>query len=167
MTTKEYLDIMKIWATTTEEIRQKAIQFNKDLVAEYPFLDPRPYYGYENVANYDFTWTLMDDVPDGWRLAFGDELLKNLKEELIKNDFLEDYQIYEIKEKYGTLRWYDNFYSENWNHNLRPRYDELSSKTCIDCGKPAKWRSTGWISPYCDSCKKRFKDIENWVRIEE
>ena len=33
------------------------------------------------------------------------------------------------------------------------KYEDISYSTCITCGKPAKWISTGWISPFCDDCK--------------
>ena len=32
------------------------------------------------------------------------------------------------------------------------KYEDLSSITCINCGKPAKYITTGWICPYCEDC---------------
>ena len=74
----------------------------------------------------------------------------------------------QIKEKYGTLRLYhegapEKIYAEieEWESN----YDELSEKTCIHCGKPAKYMSIGWISPWCEDCAKEINDAV--VKIED
>jgi hypothetical protein len=51
------------------------------------------------------------------------------------------------------------------------KYEKLSYKTCIMCGKPAKYITEGWISPYCENCIKDVhdsyheigrKDIPKW-----
>ena len=36
------------------------------------------------------------------------------------------------------------------------KYSDLSSRICINCGKPAKYISKGWISPYCEDCAKEI-----------
>ena len=43
------------------------------------------------------------------------------------------------------------------------KYEDLSYKTCISCGKPATKISKGWISPYCDDCigSHEYTLIEN------
>jgi hypothetical protein len=35
-------------------------------------------------------------------------MCEELKQELIKFNYLDNYEITQIKEKYGSLRWYDN-----------------------------------------------------------
>ena len=35
------------------------------------------------------------------------------------------------------------------------KYEDISYHTCISCGKPAKYLSTGWICPYCEKCAPR------------
>lgn len=100
------------------------------------------------------TFTELDAMPDSWRKAFGIQMCKEIREALIKKlgwKGLFRYRIMQIKEKYGDLRWYDG----NSCHEvfeIIDKYSELSSRTCISCGKPATWLSTGWISPYCDDC---------------
>ena len=132
---------------------------NKRLVEEYPFLMPRDYSG-EPIEGYDYEYTLMDAMPEGWRKAFGDALLKELKEELVKSGLLDEYRIVQIKEKYGELRWYDNGNTRK-GHDILTKYCVLSGSTCIKCGKLAKYMSRGWISPYCEDCvpNKEFADI--------
>ena len=36
-------------------------------------------------------------------------------------------------------------------------YSRLSEITCVNCGKPANYISTGWICPWCTNCSKKIK----------
>ena len=142
------------------------IEHNKELIEEYPFLKLKD--------NYDdmMTYTWLDNMPIGWRIAFGEQMCKEIKEELVKNNELDFYEIIDIKEKFGGLRWYDNSYLPGIQF-IKAKYEALSEKTCITCGKPAKWISGGWISPYCDECatkqaKARGVDINKiFKKIQE
>ena len=97
------------------------------------------------------TFTELDSMPIGWRKAFGIQMCKEIKAELKKIKHLKKYRIMQIKEKYGSLRWYDS--GNNIEiQNIIDKYEEISARTCIDCGKPAKYISKGWISPYCENC---------------
>ena len=87
----------------------------------------------------------------GQTRRFGEQMCKEIKEELIKNNELDSYKIIQIKEKFGGLRWYDNSGLPGMQFIIA-KYEALSEKTCINCGKPANWISKGWISPYCDDC---------------
>lgn len=68
----------------------------------------------------------------------------------------------------NSLRWYDNGCpSGSKIYDIIDKYEELSEKTCIECGKPAKWLSTGWISPFCDDCKNpdiTYIEIKEWQK---
>ena len=86
---------------------------NKELIAEYPFLLPRNVFTDEVSDDYDYHYTLLDDMPKGWKKAFGEQLCEELKEALVKEGILEDYRIMQVKEKFGQLRWYDNCCSES------------------------------------------------------
>lgn len=91
---------------------------------------------------------------DGWRKAFGIQMCIEIKERLIENDSLDDYSILEVKEKYGTLRWYD--YS-TITDDIISKYEDLSSITCIKCGKQATYISNGWNAPFCTRCASKDK----------
>lgn len=97
------------------------------------------------------TFTELDSMPIGWRKAFGIQMCKEIKAELKKIGYLRKYRITQIKEKYGSLRWYDAGNNVEIQ-NIIDKYEEISTKTCINCGKPAKYISRGWISPYCENC---------------
>lgn len=100
------------------------------------------------------TYTELEAMPWGWRKTFGLQMCEEIKQELKKHKgALKNYRITQIKEKFGGLRWYDAGSPEKIWKEIIPKYEELSYKTCINCGKPATCISKGWISPYCDNCK--------------
>ena len=241
MTTKEYLEIChKKDCLTNKECLDSIKGFNKEIVSKYPWLHPTNRWSGKKDEDYAYVYTELDAMPDGWRLAFGDDMIEEIHQELVKYDFVDSYRILQIKEKYGYLRWYDNgtpigklsdsyvgitlkanetklmypqfgspqycWLDETTEHYISPfseeakayskeeleeynsrairhykvyevlekclipdiiaKYERLSAKTCIACGKPAIWESVGYISPYCDTCAKdMFKKLkgENMV----
>ncbi len=139
-------------------------EYNKALCEKYPWLIPTNRWTGEIVEDYDYDYTELDSMPEGWRIAFGDQMVEELNRELVKGGFVNDYRITQIKEKYGGLRWYDNGNTEE-GYNIINKYESLSRKTCICCGKPAKYITLGWISPFCEDC---IKDIEDdYETVEE
>jgi len=115
ITVKEYLELRKKNPfykkepyDGIEKDKELTIEYNKALIEKYPFLLPRNRWTGEVVESYNYSYTELDDLPDGWRIAWGDQICEEIKEELVKYDFLDKYRITQIKEKYGTLRWYDN-----------------------------------------------------------
>lgn len=134
--------------------------YNKALIEKYPWLLPRNRWTDKVSEDYDYTYTELDDLPTGWRLAFGEDICKELQEELEKKDFAESYRILEIKEKYGGLCWYDNGNTQE-GFDIIHKYELLSERVCIQCGKPAKYFSKGWINYFCPECAKTFLDKQN------
>lgn len=122
---------------------------NRELVETYPFLIPRNVWTDEIIDNED-EFTVLDMMPEGWRKAFGEQMCAEIKDALTESE-LRDYRVTQIKEKFGTLRWYGNFYTEPLR-DILARYEEKSMWTCIQCGAPATRVTTGWIAPYCDAC---------------
>lgn len=111
------------------------------------------------------TYTELDSMPDGWRKAFGIKMCDEIKRELKRHKgALKKYRITQIKEKFGGLRWYDNWGTEKIYKEIIPKYEAISYETCINCGKPAMYISKGWISPYCCNCAKKK---ENYVKMSE
>lgn len=149
----------------------RSVEENKKLIEKYPFLMPRNVWTDELLKDYDYSFTLYDEMPKGWADAFGMQMLEEIRALLIKGSFLDRYRITQIKEKYGSLRWYDTgvptAIHDEFYACLR-KYNDLSSRTCIDCGKPATKMSEGYICPYCDDCAKRLEDrFYSFVDIED
>ncbi|NLE03344.1 MAG: hypothetical protein GX638_00890 [Crenarchaeota archaeon] len=130
-------------------------KFIKEINNKYPFLKVL---NFEGEVIPDATW--FDQIPDGWRIAFGKEIVEEISNILKKINYENDYTIVQIKEKFGRLRWYDNGVPTEIYDELQEciaKYEDLSYKTCIVCGKPADGMSRGWICPYCESCAKKNK----------
>lgn len=127
---------------------------------QYPFLRNKRY----------SDWIIYDDMPRGWQKAFGELLLKDLRDILKKEGSQNEYHIFQIKEKFGQLRWYDNGSSKI--QDLIGKYSYLSENVCINCGQfPVKMTSIyGWLSPYCKKCynkiKKNHKNLEEYDDID-
>ena len=137
---------------------------NKQLCEQYPFLLPRNIWTDEISKDFDYSYTELDAMPDGWRKAFGLQMCEELKQELIKINKMNEFRIVQIKEKFGELRFYTNWVTDEIEAIIN-KYTKLSRKTCINCGKPATVITTGWISPFCNDCVKDIND--NYEPIEE
>ena len=87
---------------------QSNAELNKEMIDSFPFLLPHNRWTYKAVENFDYSYNELFGMCKGWLIAFGYEMCCELKEALIKANFLDKYVITDIKEKYGTLRWYDN-----------------------------------------------------------
>jgi len=125
------------------------------LVKKYPFITPIDDLGRrlpkKNYKNY----TILDTMPTGWKIAFGEQLCEDLRFELLKfgEDSLNSYQIINMNEKYGILRIYDNGKPNNSRiADVLDQYSQMSMQTCIVCGKPAKFLAPETDIPYCETC---------------
>lgn len=104
---------------------------------------------------YGHTW--YDDIPEGWKIAFGKQLSDD-----IKAAFLEDKKenpklnwknaLYweQIKEKYGGLRLYAS--ATKRIQDVLSHYESISENYCIACGAPARFMTSGYILPLCSDC---------------
>lgn len=137
---------------------------NEELIKKYPFLEIKDNSCYTTLPPNKYTW--LDDLEDGWREAFGEDLCNELLESLTEEDNLYDFQFSQIKEKYGSLRLYCYGYKSEHTRDILAKYEELSTYICAKCGKPAKVITKGWIFPMCQECfdKTNLKDS---VPIEE
>jgi hypothetical protein len=123
---------------------------NRRLIKQYPFL--RPW----GTCHTNFESTELDTMPAGWRIAFGEELCKEIMEELTRNNCVDAYRIVQIKEKHGVLRWYAQGGTERIYREIIPKYEKLSRRICIQCGRLATLISLDWIEPWCDACAEKL-----------
>lgn len=114
------------------------IQKNRVLIERYPFLLPRNRWTGEVSKDYDYHYTELDAMPDGWRIAFGEQICEEIR--------------------FGA--------TEKILREIIPKYSKLSQRTCIKCGKPATKISLGWISPWCDECADKIKRHERFESVE-
>lgn len=132
---------------------------NKELIEKYPWLQIRNVWTGELVEPEDYEFTWLDDLPNGWRKAFGLQMVKELDKILRKANYQNEYRIVQIKEKYGELRWYDNGVPKTISKEYckwLTKYEELSKHTCLVCGKPGEIDYTQyWLTPLCDKHRKK------------
>ena len=138
----------------------------------YPFWKSRNVWT-GKFLGYNSTW--YDAIPKGWRKAFGKQLSKDIKKAIKMShksypsiNMNNAIQWRQIKEKYGTLRLYADTTHEVFE--VLNKYEELSSKYCIQCGKPAEYVSDGWIEYLCEECFQPYvesNDFSTWQEYVE
>ena len=113
----------------------------------------------------------IDFLYDGWLKAFVPQMMDELFNAL--GSYVEDFEVLQIKEKFGEIRlywgWADRDYTDAEVEDLNilyktieriiTKYEDISGKTCIECGGKATHFSTGWTLPYCDSCRDKSKGV--------
>ena len=89
---------------------------------------------------------------DGWfKLIY--DLSEELEAEILKlpESERENYCASQVKEKYGTLR----FYMTKDTPKMREiiiKYENISAETCERCGSSGTTRGQDWYVTLCDSC---------------
>lgn len=158
------------------EIKSRRLK-NKRLLKKYPFIRAVDWYA-NPIKGYDFT--LLDDIPRGWKKTFGELICEDISNVLKKYN-IKTFNTQQIKEKYGELRWYFSapvsIYDEI--ENIIDAYSHCSRNICTICGKPdVPCIDIGWISPICKKCfdkksskyyKKTFDDFSKDIdsRMED
>lgn len=129
--------------------------YNAFLFIKYPFLQPR------NVWTGKKYWDFnkLENIPAGWRKAFGKQLRNDLRKALIKDGILHDFYFTQIKEKWGKLCLYNNGTGPASDYVIN-HYQELSMCYCINCGKPARYVTDGWIEYLCEDCFDECSNTE-------
>lgn len=132
-------------------------EINKELIEEFPFIQPRNHYTGRIPDGYDYSYTALDWMPKGWRNKFGIRMCKDIKRSLEKTGSLNKYRIEDIKEKYGALRVYGYGSTVDVENRVLPRYERMSERICGICGEPATKIAIVWIFPLCDKCANSEK----------
>ena len=131
------------------------------LCKKYPFLIVRNRF---TGKKYGYKTTELDYLPTGWRKTFGIKICKDIKNVLKKssdkNFWKKEYRITQIKEKYGSLRWYSGAIpvdvADEYNKVI-DKYEKISAETCISCGEKTEIKNhSGWFEPICDICERKY-----------
>ena len=138
---------------------------NRFLIENYPFITPNDING-TRIENPDYSSTLLDDIPEGWKVGFGYFFCEDLKDLLVKLDMLDTFQILQIKEKFGKLCVYTNTDNEHIQ-SLIDSYSERSLHCCADCASqdaiPIKALH---VVPLCERCFHRYYPNEPFTVFE-
>ena len=68
----------------------------------------------------------------------------------------------QIKEKFGTLRFYYDG-GDDYIHGLDSMAASMTSRICEECGKPGKIREGGWLKTLCDEHAQE-REMKNELR---
>ena len=144
------------------------VEWNKDLIKRHPYLLPRNVFTDEVDKDYDYSWTRLDEIEDGWQDLML-RMCEEIRQPLIEANYLDKFRFSQIKEKYGRACFY-NFGAPKKVQEIIHKYENESARTCIRCGRNAVKVSTGWIAPYCLGCARvlgeymEFMDINEWLK---
>jgi hypothetical protein len=83
---------------------------------------------------------------DGWEL-----IIRKLAEKLEPMGVVAT----QVKEKFGTLRFYTSGGSDAAYEAIDDATDE-SARTCEVCGDYGELRGRGWMQTLCDDCHERW-----------
>jgi hypothetical protein len=134
------------------------VDFNnkKEVLEKYPWLNVRHRFSGELIEDEGLTEFDIMEVPKAWKNTFIPNMIEEIDQLLKKANYIQEYQILQVKEKYGTLRWYDAGFPTDYYEELQQiidKYEKISEFTCSVCGKydqdEVQMRQGGWISAYC------------------
>lgn len=111
----------------------------------------------EDAGEYeDLLRSLLLRIPDGWGRWIGHgpgwyPILARLDEKLRSLD--PDYEIHQIKEKYGTLRVYWTGKNYDIGEQAVEEAEAESARTCELCGEPGRIvERHSWLRTLCPAC---------------
>jgi len=149
------------WCTFKYQLKEVLCNYNIfRYIKNFFFCLRFPFWRSRNVWTgefYGYSYTWYDHIPEGWRKAFGIQLSKDIKK-AFKEDKKENKKLKwkdalyweQIKEKWGGLRLYAS--ASNHIYEVLDKYEELSFKYCINCGKPTEYVTSGWVTYLCGDC---------------
>lgn len=101
------------------------------------------------------TMTSANNVGPGWH-----QLIRDMEVDL--NRLSPDYELMQVKEKFGGLRYYANFNTdENAREFLETIHaaEELSFEICEECGQPGEVKPFhGWLKTLCTECRAKQEE---------
>jgi hypothetical protein len=114
-----------------------------ELVAKYPSFF-RDYKG--DMQETCMAWGM--EHGDGWHKLFS-ELNERIAQYLSTHKNPPDFYWSQVKEKYGTARWYYNG-GDDIISDLVDFYEGATVHTCETCGEGGKLRGKGWLYTSCN-----------------
>jgi len=111
-------------------------------------------------------------VGEGW-ISIVEQLCQKIEnvyqnlspEEKAEADKVGAYKGWQVKEKFGTLR----FYATSDSGDIAKWIDETedaSEKICESCGAEGKLRTGGWLKTLCNACELQRK-VSKWVKAKD
>ncbi len=152
-----WLEIIEELSTKLEKLIVELIEKNNLSDCETCRHDKRHHYGSATPRPGEclLVSPLMEVDPDRKE---GDSIVREteyLHRCWCKNFVLAAPHAVQIKEKFGTLRFYLNCGTREMT-DLISEAEGKTHKTCEDCGKPGERAGDGWVRTLCVDCDKAF-----------
>ncbi len=137
----------------------RTIEENKILCERMPYLIPHNAWTGTISRDYDCSYIMGDsDLPPGWQKLFL-QMCEDIRQPLIEVGRLDKFRFTQVKEKYNTLRAYNNGAPKEVQ-DIIDKYEYISQFVCQKCGKPATKETRGWLASFCDTCYQD-NDVES------
>lgn len=108
---------------------------------------PERLYDPDVYARNNGPYYMIEDY-EGWK-----DLVNECHRKLV--EIAPDYRVFQIKEKFGGLRYYIDRSSDEICDIIREA-ESKSTQTCMDCGAPGSLRYKGyWMVTLCDADAER------------
>jgi hypothetical protein len=137
----------------------------EELIEQYPWLNPREDWSDDYIQFEDGDhWTEIDNLPEGWKEGFIEDMLAEIDEVLNEYDCIEDYRVLDVMEWQGELRWKHAGFPLEAKSDLDKiikLYRKVSMETCMECGRVGKaYQIDGNIIIACDLHKPSEDDLD-------
>lgn len=138
-----------------KELSKKLFNRFKFFKPQKPIVESLMGFGFECGSGwFDLIWGLCEGIEKELGKQKHD-FVEEAKERL--GDEYYEFEVIQVKEKFGTLRFYTNWGTEEI-YKLINEAEEKSATICEVCGSPGKIRNDGWISVLCD---KHYEEEKN------
>lgn len=136
---------------------------NKRMLERYPFIWPSRDGQRLSVPEFNYTTTVMDTMPRGYLISFGERFLEDVRSCLEKEDALGSFLILRFSTGWGSLRVCGNSIVRGLRDVLDV-YEYMSERVCSECGKEARFLGVTFegstkghgVLPHCDECRDRI-----------
>ena len=85
----EYVDKATVDDNGNIVFPKEVYEFNKELIERYPWLKHNALYNENEDKEYDYSKTWLDEIPRGWAIAFGEDIIREINDELVKFNFVD------------------------------------------------------------------------------
>lgn len=138
-------------------------ELEKRLEDKYPFMKKGKTYEEQKKSGYidDLYSAFGCECEDGW-FSLIDELCADITRVYEEAGIPVDVEVSQIKEKFGTLRFYcvirGSEAVQDKVQQLIEAIEDKSASICEMCGKPGKGWNDGWIYTLCDECYRAVQE---------
>ena len=146
-----------LWISTfSKGMKRMSPEKAQELINIYPEL-------FSDLSEFNCMRLFGFECGDGWFDLLKD-LITQIKAVCEREEFRDPFEdepiqlkVDQVKEKYGTLRFYTNFDPESIDQLVKEA-ESRSAITCEDCGKPGSIREKHhWYRVRCDECWDNWK----------